>query len=175
MHWFSKCHKQSNLEFNVKKSLSERSVLPSVNQFGCMKMFDIWFRYYSVDKSSKLCLVLKIHLTCLMKFYWRCFTKKWLDFFKKGTLLLLILLLLTLLLQKIENSHQLEIILKNRVMHVVQTKKEQETPTKLLSLIFNELQVQQSIVLKLDKHNLVIINDCKTMWGNLEIPFLSWV
>ena len=48
-------------------------------------------------------------------------------------------------------------------MHVVQTKKEQETPTKLLSLIFNELQVQQSIVLKLDKHNLVIINDCKTM------------
>ena len=58
-------------------------------------------------------------------------------------------------------------------MHVVHTKKEQETPKKLLSLIFNELQLQQSIALKLDKHNLVIINDCKTMLRNLEIPFLS--
>lgn len=52
-----------------------------------------------------------------------------------------------------------------------------KTVKNLPSLNFGELQIQQSIFFsKTDKRTLLaILNDYETVWGNLEIPFMSWL
>ena len=46
----------------------------------------------------------------------------------------------------------------------------------LLSLNFPKFQLQKSIFFKVGKtYPCSIINEYKAVWGNLEIPFLSWV